>query len=108
MAQTVLRLDSESGRLKEMLYPTMTAMVLGILFVAAIAAVDWYVWSAAGVASFRRPVKARPLTARDLFNKFLGRVVEANAEVLPASVMAREADASAAKDDNGNGFKKVA
>lgn len=90
-----------------MLQPTMTATVLGILFVTALAAVDWYVWSTAGSASFRRPITARPLTLRELGYKVLGRLVTVNAEVLPATVMANRENATAQHDD-GHGFKKVA
>jgi hypothetical protein len=85
----------------------MTTTVLGILFVTALAAIDWYVWSAAGSASFRRPISARPLTLRELSNKFLGRLVATNAGVLPASALVNN-EAKADQHDHGHGFKKVA
>jgi hypothetical protein len=90
-----------------MLQPTITTTVLGILFVTALAAIDWYVWSTAGSASFRRPITARPLTLREFGNKILGRVVAANAGVLPVNVLATN-EAKPAQHDDGHGFKKVA
>lgn len=89
-----------------MLYPTMTATVLGLLFVTALAAIDWYVWNAGGGTGIRRPFNARPLTVSELANKFLGRVVTINADVLPANVLT-SGQAKPAHDD-GHGFKKVA
>jgi hypothetical protein len=91
-----------------MLYPTMTATVLGVLFVTALAAVDWYVWGVATVRNYRQPVSARPLTVRELINKFLGRVVATNAEVLPQGVTATAEAKPAVSNDEGHGFKRVA
>jgi hypothetical protein len=91
-----------------MLYPTMTVAVLGILFVTALAAADWYVWGAAVTTGIRRPITVRPLTLRELADKFLGRVIATNAEVLPASVIAHSEAPPAAASNDGHGFKKVA
>jgi hypothetical protein len=90
-----------------MLYPTMTATVLGILFVTALAAVDWYVWGTAGAASYRRPETARPLTLKELSGRFLARVVALNGQVLPANVIAN-GETKPAQHDEGHGFKRVA
>jgi len=90
-----------------MLYPTMTATVLGVLFVTALAAVDWYVWSVAAVENYRHPASARPLTIREVINKALGRIVAVNAEVLP-NMGTATAEAKPVVSDEGHGFKKVA
>jgi hypothetical protein len=109
MARLVLKLNPSQGGSKEMLYPTMTAMVLGVLFVTALAAVDWYVWSIAAVSNWRRPVSARPLTVRELANKLLGRVVAINAEVLPhVATTIAEVKPAVSGNDEGHGFKRVA
>jgi hypothetical protein len=92
-----------------MLYPTMTATILGVLFVTGLAAVDWYVWGMAAVEGYRHPVSARPLTLREIVNKALGRVVAVNAEVLPHTATANaEAKPAVNGNDEGHGFKRVA
>ncbi|HTT76642.1 MAG TPA: hypothetical protein VMF50_11780 [Candidatus Binataceae bacterium] len=49
-----------------MVHPTILAIVSGILAIAALAAVDWYVWRAvSGWASYRQPI-VKPLSMREL------------------------------------------
>lgn len=93
-----------------MLYPTITAIMFGIVFLAALAAIDWYVWGLTMVPSMRRPRTVQPLTAGEMTEKFLERMVAVNQEVLPQSVLASAEAAPVATDTNadGHGFKKVA
>jgi len=87
----------------------MTVAVLGVLFVTALAAVDWYVWGMATVQNFRHPVNLRPLTLREMVNNALARVVALNAERLPQAVIGNaEEKPAAGGDDDGHGFKRVA
>jgi hypothetical protein len=92
-----------------MLQFTETTMVLGILALTGFAAIDWFVWGMAATRDFYRPSTLRPLSLGELTNKFLGRMVKTNREVLPASAINHVEDhVMAPANDGGHGFKKVA
>jgi hypothetical protein len=88
----------------------MTAIVFGIGSLAALAALDWYVWGRMLVPTMRRPRTVQPLTAGELTEQFLDRMVMVNQEVLPQSVLATAQVEPVVADtsSDGHGFRKVA
>jgi hypothetical protein len=96
-----------------MLNPTMITAALGVLTIAGLGAVDWYVWGTAAKGHPRDLRLVRPLTAREVAIRLLGGLAATNGEVLmvppaiaPASVKGLSTAAEHSHDSHG--FKQVA
>lgn len=104
------------------MHPTsMVVVTVSILAVGGLAAMDWYVWGMAKRPHFYSPRLVRPMSVRELADKFLSGIVASNTEVLmvPIAVAKAKAPDAIAKAPNvcvigaittevGHGFKEVA
>jgi hypothetical protein len=102
------------------MHPTsMVVVTVSILAVGGLAAMDWYVWGMAKRPHFHSPRLVRPLSVRELADKFLSGIVASNTEVLMVPITIAKVPDAIAKAPNvrvigaittevGHGFKEVA
>jgi hypothetical protein len=92
-----------------MLIPSTLFVVVGALFTATIAALDWYVWGLNLASDPRQPRNPQPLTGLELIDLGLSRLTSASRAALPKAafdpVLGHHASATTNPDD---GFKRVA
>jgi hypothetical protein len=92
MAPIVLKLRPRAGRLKQMIYPTMSVLTSGAVLVAMLLVADWYVWQLAATLKSRQ---SHPDNGRGM-----GAVDGESATITAATCDSAHADRQ--------GFKKVA
>lgn len=96
-----------------MLNPTVIVAGLGIVAIAGLAMVDWYVWGMAAKGNLRDARLVQPLTIRELAARLLGGMAATNSEVLmvpPAITKDAAVNSMVAGKDrhDRHGFKEVA
>jgi hypothetical protein len=90
---------------------SMVVVTLSVLAVGALVAMDWYLWGMAKRPHFYSPRSVRPLTVRELADKFLSGIVASNTEVLMVPITtakATDTHVRAAANEVDHGFKEVA
>jgi hypothetical protein len=93
-----------------MLIPSATGILAGALLIAALVALDWYIWGLNLVSNPRQPRRSpQPLTGLELIDLGLGRLIAANKAVLPkAAFEPAHQPGVPVKTDPDDGFKRVA
>ena len=92
-----------------MLIPSTSVVFVGLLFIAVLAATDWYLWGLNMAVNPRQPRHPLPLTGLELVDLGLGRLIAANKAVLPrAAFEAVRAGSRAPATNPDEGFKRVA
>jgi hypothetical protein len=91
-----------------MLIPSSLVVLAGALSIAALAAMDWYVWGLNLTVNPRQPRRPQPLTGLELVDLGLGRLTAANQAVLPKAVLEARRGSRRLATDPDDGFKRVA
>jgi hypothetical protein len=92
-----------------MLIPSTLILLAGVLFIAVLAATDWYVWGLNLASNPRQPRRPQPLMGLELVDLALGRLIAVNEAVLPKAAFERaQAKGTPVATDPDDGFKRVA
>jgi len=92
-----------------MLIPSTSVLLVGILFIAVLAATDWYLWGLNLAVNPRQPRRPVPLTGLELVDLGLRRLIAANQAVLPRAAFATaRANGAPLATNPDDGFKRVA
>jgi hypothetical protein len=108
-AHIVLKLVQHKGGPKKMLIPSTLVLLIGVLSIAVLAATDWYLWGLNLTANPRQPRHPVPLTAFELIDLGLQRLIAVNQAVLPrAALETARANSAPVATNPDDGFKRVA
>jgi hypothetical protein len=91
-----------------MLFPSTLVIFVGALFVAVLAAADWYVWGLNSAIAPRQPRNPVPLTGLEIIDLALGRLIAANQAVLPKAAFETAYTNGVVTSNPNDGFKRVA
>ena len=92
-----------------MLIPSTLVLSIATLFIAVLAATDWYIWGLNLVSNPRQPRHPQPLTGLELVDLALNRLVAANEAVLPRAAFEKaQAKGMPTATDPDDGFNRVA
>lgn len=92
-----------------MMIPSTSVLFIGVLLIAVLAATDWYLWGLNLAANPRQPRYPVPLSALELVDLGLQRLIAANQAVLPrAALETARANGTPAASNPDDGFKRVA
>ena len=92
-----------------MLIPSTLVLSIATLFIAVLAATDWYIWGLNSVSNPRQPRHPQPLTGLELVDLALNRLIAVNEAVLPKTAFERvQAKNIPSTTDPDDGFKRVA